>query len=170
MANNPDPVYWDSCTYIDFLRGNHENRDHMLRVMRDWEDGETILVTSALTIAEVLYVKCQGQLLTIGKEDEQKLIDFFNPPPERGFKLVEVSRAIAEGARELVWNHGIKPKDAIHVASAIHSGCEMLHAHDRDLWRKSRTVGGDPLLQIGPPQWQRQADMFDDLDKESGSP
>ena len=62
-----------------------------------------------------------------------------------------MSRKIAESAQFLVWDHDIKPKDAIHVATALHLSVDALETFDAGLIGKSGSIG-DPLLLIREPQ------------------
>lgn len=160
MANNtnPDKVYWDSCTYLHFLQGDHERHEQMQMVMEDWKSGAVRVFTSALTIAEVLWIKCEDDQarMMIDRSRDAEIIALFEPPKDQLFTLVEVSRVIATAARELVWDHGIKPKDAIHVVSALAAHCPVLHSNDGPLCKFSGKVGGTPVLRIEPPTWSRQ--------------
>ena len=159
VASNPDPVYWDSCTYLDFLRGGHPNQVHMRAALKDWEAGRVTLVTSTLTITEVLYVRCLLPATWLNSSRRSDLLYLFSPSGDRKLTLVELTRPIAEAARDLCWNHGIRPKDAVHVASALAARCAVLHTHDGGLQKRSRQVGGNPILEITPPEWTWQTDM-----------
>jgi predicted nucleic acid-binding protein len=53
----------------------------------------------------------------------------------RHFSLVSVNEAIAELASDLRARHNLKTPDAIHVASAIVSGCDTFITNDRMLSR-----------------------------------
>lgn len=74
-------------------------------------------------------------------------------------RMYNVTRRLGEDAQDLVWNHSIKPKDAIHVATAVHLGVEALETFDEDLIKKSGKVG-DPLLKIRKPQPPRQGSFL----------
>ncbi len=57
----------------------------------------------------------------------------------------------------MVWDRGIKPKDAIHIATALDAhrlmdkGIEQFDIFDKGLIKKSGLVGGDPPLKIDQP-------------------
>lgn len=58
-----------------------------------------------------------------------------------------MTRSIAEGARDLVWRHSVRPKDAIHVATALAAKCSTLETFDDGLLKQTNTIG-DPSLVI----------------------
>ena len=62
----------------------------------------------------------------------------------------QLDRRTAEVAQDIVWDHGIKPKDAVHVATAILAGAPFLDTFDDDLIGHSGTIAGQSLA-IGRP-------------------
>ncbi len=64
----------------------------------------------------------------------------------------EVDRFIAEDARQLVWDKNVKPKDAIHLATALRQDVvlDQFDTFDHGLIKLSRALG-DPPLVIGYP-------------------
>jgi predicted nucleic acid-binding protein len=72
-------------------------------------------------------------------------------------RVRNVTRAVSESAQDLVWSKGIKPKDAIHVATALDARVMALETFDDDLIGKSGQVGNPPLVirrPIPPEQWE----------------
>ncbi len=84
MADKPPPnptrIYWDSCIYLDFLNGDKPYQEALQHMIQDWKDGKTTLITSALTIAEVLYVKCEGKLRSEDETRRPEIEALFEPP------------------------------------------------------------------------------------------
>jgi predicted nucleic acid-binding protein len=158
LAPNPERVYWDSSTYIDYLSGEHSLHEMMEMVIEDWRAGTVTMVTSALTIAEVFFVRVGGRVL---RERDPDIEALFNPPSGARLIIVELSRVTAYRARDLA-RDGISPPDAVHVASALEARCPLMHTNEHAVWDKSEAVGGDPTLRIEPPLWQRQLTAFDD--------
>jgi predicted nucleic acid-binding protein len=114
-------VYWDSCVYIDCIQRTPGRWEHLEPVLRQAERGSIVLVASALVIAEV--VKCPE----VPIRDDDKIRDFF----ENDFiKFRNVDRATAEAAARISREHGVKPPDAIHVATAIITKCDCLQTFD----------------------------------------
>jgi hypothetical protein len=54
-------------------------------------------------------------------------------------------------ARDLVWDHHIAPKDAIHVAAALAVEAPILETYDQPLIGKNGTIGNPPLIIREPP-------------------
>ena len=162
MADNPDRVYWDTCTYINHLRGGHETAEAMRAILKAWEDGAVNLVTSALTVVELVYFKCDGSLERIGEPERDAIFDLFSEyrKSDGELVLVELNRKVAEGARALTWEHGIHPRDAVHVASALEANCPVLHTHDIGLHSHSEQVGSEPPLKIMFPEWNTQPELL----------
>ncbi|HVW74438.1 MAG TPA: PIN domain-containing protein [Rhizomicrobium sp.] len=93
-------------------------------------------MTSALTMAEVLWRKGGPKLA----ENRLGLLrKFFR---RSYIRVVNVSRAIAEEAQDVVMNSNVKPKDAVHVATALHLGIGFLETFDEGLLAQSGKIGG----------------------------
>lgn len=143
MANDPQPIYWDSCVFIDGLRQTPVRWPHILYLEQQAKGGAVVIYTSALTIAEVVKTKESGELTD---EERRNIADYFR---HKFVRVIPVDRIVARAAADIVRNHGLKPPDAIHVATAIRTKCAVLYTYDG--------LGGDPdkLLgksgQIGAP-------------------
>src|SRR5437764_1901065 len=105
--------YWDSNIFLAVLEDDPLQAPKCKGVLAAIGRKEVTIVTSALTIAEVLYLKGHPK---ITREKSQKISKFFESDT---IVLINVDRKIAEMAREYIWDFGIHPKDAIHIASAI---------------------------------------------------
>jgi predicted nucleic acid-binding protein len=99
-----------------------------------------LIVTSTLTIAEVLWMRNAPR---IPKDKAEIVRRFFR---RSYMRLRNVTRLVAESAQDLVWDHGVKPKDAIHVATALEAKVQALETFDEGLLKKSGTIGVPPLL------------------------
>ncbi len=140
-----DRVYWDSVCFLGILLEEEDRLESCEEVIAEAEDGKLKIVTSALTIAEVLATRFQPKIPSSVKT---KVEDFF----KNDWIIVRgITRRTAERARNLVWDSGIDPKDALHVAAALEAGLQMFHTFDGGLLKKSEKVGGNPLLRIQKP-------------------
>lgn len=142
-------IYWDSDAFLGWLNNEAGKTDKCGGVIQRAERGEVLIVTSTLTLAECLWMRGQPKV----PEDKALLVRRFF---RRSYiRVYNVTRKIAEHAQDLVWTKGIKPKDAIHVATALHLEVNALETFDDGLLKKSGTVG-DPLLKIREPEAPRQ--------------
>jgi hypothetical protein len=69
---------------------------------------------------------------------------------ERSDRSRSSARNEAPGIALDGWNHKVKPKDAIHVATALDAGVGQFDTFDGDLIALSGQIGNPPLV-IGRP-------------------
>lgn len=144
-------LYWDSNAFLAWLQ-NEPGRDAACRDTLDAAiRGEFLIVTSALTVAEVLWLR-NGPRLSEEKADT--LNRFFR---RSCIRVVNLDRDTAQRAQRLVWESGIKPKDSIHVATAQRFGCPILETFDEPLINKGRSLDG---IEIREPRPGKQASLF----------
>lgn len=142
--------YWDSDCFLSWLNNESGKADLCGDVLVEASEGKILIVTSALTITEVLKLKGKNK---IPVDQEKKVIDFFR---SEYIVIRNVTRYIAECARNYVWYNGINPKDAIHVATAIDARLTIFNTFDAALISKSNTIGDPPLLIEKPGVFQRK--------------
>ncbi len=155
MTSTIDQRAWDSAACLAFLLNEPGRADACQGVLDAAEDGKLELVISALVIAEVLALRGKQP---IPQAEATMVRQCFR---RQSFLVVNLDRFIAEHAREVVWDKGIKPKDAIHVATALSANVPFLDTFDAGLIAKSGQVGGDPRLVICQPGdgMQKQLDL-----------
>lgn len=143
----PEKIYWDSNVFLAFLQ-NEEGREAACRArLKSAELGEILIVTSALTIAEVIWLKGEPRLT---EDKAETLNNFFQ---KSSIRSVNLDRKIAQDAQRLVWESKIRPKDSVHVATARHYGCSILETFDNDLILKASVLDGLDIRQPpDPPQ------------------
>jgi predicted nucleic acid-binding protein len=138
MASFPRRVYWDACAWIALIQREKirdsngkliEDRDQMCRdVIEAARKGKIEIVTSTLCLAEV----CKHPALQDTKKADQIAAYFEND----FVLLVDVDVFVGEKARELMLGgySGLKPPDAIHIATALISPrVEEMHTFDDKL-------------------------------------
>jgi predicted nucleic acid-binding protein len=151
---SPELRYWDSVVFLAYFLAEAGRVDLCETGLEDAEKGKVLIITSALTLAEVLALR-GGPRIPPDPNLKKKVIDFFK---NEYIAVQNVTRNVAETARDLVWDHGIKPKDAIHVASALNAKVMVLETFDGPLIAKSGLVGNPGLL-IREPQAKAQASL-----------
>lgn len=143
-----DPIRrcWDSVCCLGWLK-NEPDKTPVCQAVLDLVDaGKVELVVSTLALAEVLWLRGHDK---VPRESKEKVRGFFR---RSSFLIASVDPTTAELAQELVWDHGVKPKDAIHVATALLLKCVSLDTFDEDLWKLDGKLGDAPKLRIGKPE------------------
>nr|WP_255453606.1 PIN domain-containing protein [Novosphingobium sp. Gsoil 351] len=135
MIKHPPRIYWDACAWISYINkempGPGKNftdaRFDMCReTLKAAEAGEIEIVTSAFTLAEVCKRAPDPTSPAIN------LPAFFD---QSYILLVPVDKAIGQRAQnlQLAGLFGVKPPDAVHLASALVHSVPVLHSFDTDL-------------------------------------
>jgi len=140
-----EKIYWDSDAFLGWLQNEPDKVAKCQGPIKRATRGEIILFTSALTLTEVLWMKNAPKIT----QDKREILNRFF---RRSFvRVAAVSRKIAETAQDVVWESSIKPKDAIHIATALHHSIKYFETFDGKLIKKSGKVG-DPALIIREPK------------------
>lgn len=137
-------IYWDACVWIALIKqesiekkdGTVERRYIRCReIISMAEKGKIEIVTSALTIAEV----CKSA--TVKQSGVDNLATFF----DRSYiLLVPVDKSVAVKAQGMQTSGlaGLKPPDAIHLASAHRARVDEMHTYDDALIKLSENITG----------------------------
>ena len=140
----PTSAYWDSCVFIDLL----EQTPGRFPVCEDWrsraEKGDLVIVTSAISLAEVCKLPTTSLLPA---DQSKKILEFFENPY---IVLRQVDRAVGELAHELTRTHGLKPMDAIHVATALLMRVDVFHTYDSAKGRRKGLLAHNGLIGTPP--------------------
>ena len=125
----PDLRYWDSACFLAVMKNEPESKLCQGVIQAAKQDRITI-VTSTWTLTEVIAITGKTPMT----KDYDKLIsDFF----ERNYiALRDVTQEIGHLSRQLVWDIGYKPKDAVHVATAVIAECPVFDTFDQGLIHK----------------------------------
>lgn len=152
----PRRYCWDSCTWISLILdesivasdGNIEDRGIACRHIIDQASRGTVeIATSTLSITEV----CKHPNSDM---DDDQLSDFFR---NEYILLASVDRHVATYARSLMRKKlsGLKPPDAIHLATAVVSRSLEFHTFDERLLKldgRIEGLDGEPLKVCKPHQ------------------
>ncbi len=122
-------LYWDSCAFLGLINSEAGKHTDCRAVWLEVERGETQIITSFFTFAEVFKAKCEGQSKPLNEANEEAVAAFFGD--ERILPVV-VDRRTAERARKLMRLHSEckKPTDAVHLATAILLNVDEMHTYD----------------------------------------
>lgn len=133
-------IYWDSDCFLGWLQGEAAKVDLCRGTLERAEGGQVGIITSSLTLAEVLWMKGAPK---IPQDKATKLRAFFRRSYIRVYNL---TRGVAESAQDLVWNQDVRPKDAVHVATALELKVLTLETFDQGLLDKTGIIGTPPLV------------------------
>lgn len=154
-----DRFYWDSNVWISQIQnetsvrlkdGTVENRVLLGRpIIENAERGQAEIVTSTLSLVEVIKPSRQD---STGLDNNRKIEAFFE---NDYILLVHLNIEVVTKARELMQarHAGLKPPDALHIASAIIANADEMHAFDGnvlDLNGKLERADGKKLIICKP--------------------
>lgn len=145
--------YWDSSVFLGLLNDEPDRVNVCQGVIEAAERNEVHIVTSAITLVEV--IKLRGEQ-PLGQEHEETIQKFF----EQEFIIIRpVDTSIGLAARNLIWEYAhLQPKDSIHAATAVEYQVTSLDTFDDDLIRLNGNIG-DPGLRIGYPNLPYQPEL-----------
>jgi predicted nucleic acid-binding protein len=117
------------------------------------EQGKYKVYTSFLTLAEVRRLRESGKELTPDELPEVNSL-FARLLENEWLVAVEVGRAVAEKAQALGATFGMSPTDALHLASAILAGCNVLMVWDKGRFSNLFREGPCEGVHVMEPYWE----------------
>ena len=123
-------IFWDTNLFIYLLEGTGEHlaaTRHLLTRMRERNDD---LLTSTLTLGEVLVRPLSAQ----GIEWAKRFESFLDAP---GIELIAFGREAARAYGKIRADRTIKAPDAIQLACAASAGTDLFLTNDERLSRKN---------------------------------
>ena len=144
--------YLDADVYIAWIKGESRHGrpckpivDHILRHA---EAGTFRIGISTLMLAEVHKTRAGP---TLSRAEDDTLLAFFE---HDYFDFVDVDRNIGEDANRLCRRYGLRPNDAIHLASALRLGCDVLLT-----WDERFLSVQHPNIRIEEPEMRGQLSL-----------
>ena len=121
------PVGVDTVIFIYFI----EEHPQFLRVIeplfREVDEGRVQLITSALTLLEVLVVPYRTGDQLLAARYESILTR------SRGVRIADLSRDHLRAAAQLRAKTGVKTPDSLQLVAALSAGCTAFLTNDREL-------------------------------------
>jgi predicted nucleic acid-binding protein len=155
MTPTKKVVYWDADCFLGFLKEENDKIQQCLGVTELAEKGKLIIVTSAITLIEV--VKLDNLLRLVDAKAEKKIRSFFSNPY---IDIHNVDREVGILARDLIWKEMLTQRDAIHIATALKLKLNKMHTFDAQLYKLNNKYG-DPKLEICKPDIDYQMQLGD---------
>jgi predicted nucleic acid-binding protein len=129
MPDSFQKPYLDSSVYIAAIKGEAAEPGKgnvSAQVLALGQAGNFPVFASTFVYCEVIKDRNKSRLTPT----EESVIDSYL---DHSFiTWIEVDLLIGKHARALSRQHGLKPADAVHLASAIRAGCDQLLAWDSD--------------------------------------
>lgn len=122
----------DTVALIYFLERHPIHHDTAKRLLKRIEDGEIAGVVSSLVFAELLVPAYRADDNSRAESVLRLLRSFPN------LRILDITPEISTVAARLRARYGLRTPDAIHAATALAAGADVLVTNDRD------------LLKIGP--------------------
>ena len=117
----------DTAIFIYFIEADSRFLPHILPLFEEADEGKRELVTSALTLFEVLVVPYRAGNTQLAERYELLLTR------SRGIRMTELSRDQLRAAAQLRAATGVKTPDALQLVSALSAGCKTFVTNDRRL-------------------------------------
>jgi Predicted nucleic acid-binding protein, contains PIN domain len=134
----PGPTAVDTAAFIYLIEEDAAFLPIVLPLFTEADDGKRVLVTSALTLLEVLVVPYRAGNAQLAERYEMLLTR------SRGLRLIDISRDLVRAAAQLRATIGVKTPDALQLAAALLAGCKTFVTNDRRL----PAVPGLKVLQL----------------------
>lgn len=121
------PVGVDTVVFLYFIEEHPQFVPLLEPLFQEVDGGRRELVTSALTLLEVLVVPYRsGDHLLAGRYEA-----LFTQ--SRGVRMAEISRDHLRAAAQLRAATGVKTPDSLQLVAALAAGCTTFLTNDRDL-------------------------------------
>lgn len=133
---------WDSCVVLGYLAGQESLREECDLIIDQAWRGDIEIAVSTLAQVEVAYLKGTSVV-----ESEQRIREFFG---RKYIIPIAFDIPVAIAARRFVRDYGLKPPDAVHLATASQWGIPVLETIDADLLRMDG-LAGNPAVVVRRP-------------------
>jgi predicted nucleic acid-binding protein len=134
-TSNAIPLYWDACIFLSAINANKDRLPVITSLLDDCDAGNLKIFTSYLSITEVAFAESEKKDAVLDDAIEDKINKLWQPPSP--INLIEVDPFIIWDAKALMrqaikrgW--GLKPADAIHLATAQRVKVDYFHTYDTD--------------------------------------
>ena len=136
--------YWDANIFIHILEGKEDIVPTLLTLLDEGANKRLDIYTSLISMVEVAFAKQEKDKKQLEAGVVEKIDKLWLP--NSPIKIIELSPIIAARARDLIreavgkgW--GLKPADAIHLASAENIQAHEFHTDDKRLYKFGDGLG-----------------------------
>lgn len=121
------PTGIDTAVFIYFIQEHPRFLPPILPLFEQADAGQRVLVTSALSLLEVLVVPYRSADMALAERYEALLTR------SRGVRMLDVTPGQWRDAAMIRARTRVKTPDALQMAAAVAAGCQTLVTNDRDL-------------------------------------
>jgi len=119
-------LYLDTNIFIYATLNTEDYGDKAESLLQKITRGEEQAITSVLTFDETFWAVKRDRGIEKAIEAAQALLNFPN------LELVPATREIASSALQLIKEYGLRPRDAMHAATAIAEKADCIVSTDAD--------------------------------------
>ena len=120
-------VFIDTAPFIYLLERDDKFNQAVYRQFENWFKSEAVLLSSVLTLSEVLVSPKQQQQLSLENKYKYLLKDILSEP------LIVIDEEIADKTAFFRVKYKLKNPDALQIAAAIQAGSDIFYTNDKDL-------------------------------------
>ena len=148
MPGKPPRIYFDADVLLSYVDEDVDRLPVIDELFRQARAGAIEIVTSVLSQTEVAFGASEKQSGALDSAVETKINELWKPASP--VKMVEFFPAIAHEARSIMRREldagrsGLKPPDAIHLATAERAQVDEFYTYDKAL-RKHRASVSFPI-------------------------
>jgi predicted nucleic acid-binding protein len=155
MIDGVPRVYWDADVFVSYVEDVPDRAPMIEGLLAQARAGETVIITSIISIAEVAYAGSERLRERLSSDSEERIDSLWAVGSP--VSVVEVHPLIAQRARNLIragiprgWT-GLRAHDAIHLATAEHHHVNEIHTYEPKWLRYSEDLG----IPISEPRTDR---------------
>jgi uncharacterized protein len=119
------PIALDTAVFIYFIEEHPDYMPHLAPVFSAVASGRIEIVTSAITLLEVLVVPYRTGNVLLAEQYEALITR------SRGMHLVEIDRSQLRAAAQVRAHYRVRTPDALQLAAALSKRCTALLTNDR---------------------------------------
>lgn len=119
----------DTAPLIYFVEPHSRYHRVVAPLFRQIDEGKTVGITSVITLIEVLVRPLQFRAFELERQYRHLLLNSSN------FFLIPIDYSTAEQAASLRAKYSLRTPDAIQIANALTTGCQVFVTNDRHLKR-----------------------------------
>ena len=144
MPSDVPVYYWDANMFLSYINKVADRLPILDAYLADSDERKIRIITSIVSIVEVAFAAQEQQKRVLSASEEDAIDDLW--ADRRVIEVVELHEGIARDARGLIrdgllkgWS--LKPKDAVHLASARYYNATLVHTFDRPLRKYAPLIG-----------------------------